>query len=119
MSARTLNGLYGRGTSQAFAAATGGSEVAEVAFPGGVRVYVHWPNGSRMKIDCFPDRVHFLSLHSKRKGLYSDLCDALPDLFCDRGVERFTMSAADEKAEAILLKRGKWERVERGWEWVI
>lgn len=118
MSQTDLDSLYGKGTSSAFIGATGAA-IDQAPIEGGVRVYCAWNDGSVMKIDCSPDRVHFLTLNSKRKGLYSDLCESLPELFKDRGVEAFTASAADEESEAILRKRGEWERAERGLRWEL
>lgn len=114
----TLDELYGAGTAEAFAAATGG-ECAEVEIPGGVRVYVRWKNRSALKIDAYPDRVHFAALRSTRKNLYSDLCAALPDLFRERGVERFTASPGTPESDAILRKRGEWQDAARGIEWIL
>ncbi len=110
MSETPLDSLYGKGASSAFRKATGGS-IDEVTLDavGGVRVYVDWDDGSVLKIDCYPERVHFLSLTSKRKGLYSELCDTLPDLFRDRGVKVFTAYPANDEAEAVLRKRGEWD----------
>ena len=116
--AKPLNALYGRGASTAFSAAVGG-RVSEVAIDEGVRCYVTWPNGSEMKIDCYPDRVHFLALTSKRRGLYTDLCKVLPDLFRERGVKRFTALAGSDDSDGILRKRGKWRAGDRGLEWEL
>lgn len=116
--ATDLDSLYGKGTSSAFIGATGAS-IEQAHIEGGVRVYCSWGDGSVMKIDCSPDRVHFLTLASEREGLYSDLCATLPDLFRERGVEAFTASAADSESEAILRKRGEWEQAERGLRWEL
>lgn len=116
--ASPLDTLYGKRTTPELKKASGAT-LTEAEIPDGVRVYCEWDDGSTMKIDCYADRVHFLSLTSERKGLYSDLCDTLPKLFKSRGVERFTMSPANEQAEKVLAKRGAWGRGERGMEWVI
>lgn len=108
MSQTDLDSLYGEGTSSAFIEATGAS-IEQAAIEGGVRVYVTWGDGSTMKVDCYPDRMHFLSLVSKRKGLYSDFCEKVPPLFKERGVERWTAYPADGESEAILRKRGDWD----------
>lgn len=117
----TLDTLYKRGTAKALREALGGDAVLVevVEIDEGVRVYAEWPNGSTMKIDAYPDRVHFATLTSKRKRLYSDLCKVLPDLFRDRGVERFTASPATPEADAILRKRGEWRTADRGIEWIL
>lgn len=115
----TLAELYRRGTAKAIADATG-ADLTEAPIEGGVRVYLTWENGSTMKIDAYPERVHFLTLSSKRRSLYSDLCRTLPDLFRDRGVERFTASPATPESDAILRKRGEWhDAPDRGIEWTL
>lgn len=118
MSETPLDSLYGKGASSAFQKATGGS-VTEVSIKDGVRVYVGWDDGSVLKIDCFPRYVHYLTLKSYRKGLYTDLCGTLPDLFKQRGVESFTASPADVESDAILRRRGNWQDAERGIRWVL
>jgi hypothetical protein len=110
----SLDALYGAGSSAAFREACGG-ETSEVPIDGGVRVYVDWEDGSTMKIDCRPDEVHFLTLVSKRKGLYTRLVESLSEVF--RGI-RWIAYPTDEEAEAILRKRGGWERVGSRLEWV-
>lgn len=110
MSPTDLDSLYGKGTSSAFIGATRAA-IEQAPIEDGVRVYVRWEDGSVMKIDCWRERVHFLSLTSERKGLYSDLCDTLPDLFKERGVEVFTAASANEEADAILRKRGGWNEL--------
>lgn len=102
-----LDTLYTRGTSKAFKEACQGATV-ETEIDGGVRVYVDWDDGSSMKIDCTPIEVNFQHLNSNREGLYSHLCDVLPDLFKSRGVREFRATAANEESDAILRKRGEW-----------
>lgn len=110
----TLDELYSKGTASALKKLVGGQQ-EQAAIEDGVRVYFEWADGSVMKIDAFADRVHFLTLHSQREGLYSDLCDTLPEFFKDRGVKTFTASARDGESEAILRKRGEWNE-EMVWE---
>jgi hypothetical protein len=118
MSPTDLDSLYGKGASSAFIEATGASTTGAY-IEGGVRVYCDWPDGSTMKIDCWPDRVHYLSLTSEREGLYTDLCDTLPELFKGWGVKTFTASAGNDEADAILRKRGEWQDAERGIRWEL
>lgn len=118
MSTTDLDSLYGKGASSAFIGATGASTIG-AHIEGGVRVYCEWQDGSVMKIDCWPERVHFLTLRSERDGLYSDLCDTLPDLFKGWGVKTFTASAGSEESDAILRKRGDWQDAERGIRWEL
>lgn len=116
-----LDRLFGEGTSEAFAAALPDGDKAtvhELSIHGYIRVNVKWPR-SELKIDCWPEQVHFLHLRSGRKGLYSDLCDVLPELFRERGVKRFTASPADPSAAEILLKRGVWMPGPRGLVWEL
>ena len=116
----TLDELYGRGTAKAFQKACGDPSMKEVSIDEGVRVYVDWADGSTMKIDCSPERVNFLSLTSNRKGLYSDLCNELPELFQRRGVTHFAASPASEQASAVLRKRGDWKTApRRGIRWEL
>ena len=105
---KSLDTLYGKGTSKAFAKACGGTTV-EAEVDNGTRVYVEWGDGSNMKIDCSPETVHFHSLDSKREGLYTDLCNTLPAFFKERGVKTFTAQPANAEAEAILRRRGGWD----------
>lgn len=117
---KPLDSLYGKGTSKAFSEACGASAV-EVETDLGVRVNVEWKDGSLLKVECRPDEVNFLTLRSEREGLYSDLCDTLPELFKKRGVETFTARPATPESEAILRKRGDWHQHPKraGLRWII
>lgn len=116
-----LNEIYGEGMSAALRKALPGKlrSYDEVRVGEYARVNVTWPNGSVLKIDCWADRVHFAHLDSRRKRLYTDLCDSLPPLFKERGVERFTAAPANEDAAQVLLKRGEWRLGPRGLIWEL
>lgn len=115
---KPLDNLYGTGTSKAFASACSAPTV-EVETDLGVRVNVEWEDGSVLKIECSPDEVNFLTLRSQREGLYSDLCDTLPELFKDRGVKSFRASPSGPESESILRKRGAWGDDPKGLRWVL
>lgn len=115
-----LSRLYGSGASAAFKAACEAERVVEAESPdGSVRCYVTWTDGSSMKVDCSASEVYFQALESNRDGLYTDLCETLPGLFADWGVTTFRANAADRDSEAVLLKRGGWQRHGNGLEWAI
>ena len=115
---KPLDNLYGEGTSGAFSEACAAPAV-EVETDLGVRVNVEWKDGSLLKVECSPDEVNFLTLRSEREGLYSDLCDTLPELFKDRGVKSFRASPSSTESEFILRKRGRWETDPKGLRWVL
>lgn len=99
---RDLDSLYGKGTAAAFIKAIGATvEQAEV--PDGVRLYVEWEDGSTMRVDCFAEQWHFLSLASNRKGLAKHVVKSLSAI---TPVKRWTAGAANPDAEAVLLKVG-------------
>lgn len=114
---KPLDTLYSKGTSKAFKKACGTSAV-EVETDLGVRVNVEWKDGSVLKIECSPDEVNFLTLRSEREGLYSDLCDTLPELFKERGVRSFR-ARATEGSKGIVLRRGEWRDDPKGLRWVL
>lgn len=111
-----LDWLYGQGTDAALREALA---VASLPKPkleqialrgaGSVRVNVTWGKAAAMKIECFADRVHFLHLRAEGAGVYGALCETLPGLFAERGVVRFTASAADAEAAKALKRRGGWK----------
>jgi hypothetical protein len=110
-----LDDLYGEGTLAAFEEALGGNvRTREFDRDRGVQVEATWEDGSRMIVLCREDSVDFQSLvaASKGDGLYTHLCKTLPDLFADRGVERFTAVGTDEASTDVLLSRGGWEQHE-------
>lgn len=115
-----LDEMYGEGMAKAFRTALPDKtkSVNEVQVGDYVRVNVKWAR-SEMKIDCWPERVHYLHLQSGRKGLYSDLCESLPPLFKERGVVTFTASPASTEAAGVLLKRGDWRLGPRGLVWEL
>ena len=117
---KPLDQIYGEGASKALARALPDKpKVTETLSPdGSVRVTIRWPR-SEMKIDCWPDRVHFAHLRSGRKSLYTELCEVLPPLFQERGVREFTASPADAEAAEVLMKRGEWRRGPVGLVWEL
>lgn len=123
----TLTTLYGSGALAGFTAACrfpllnySDPIIVQADTPtGSVRVNVAWdhPDGrAEMKIECWPERVHYLTLRSGADhptGLYTALCEALPDYFRNRGVLTFTASPRDVDGEAILRSRGAWDAAMR------
>jgi hypothetical protein len=121
----TFNAMYGSGALAGFRAACSfpvlgfpltDDDIAEAPNGDLVRVVVTWPAGASMKIDCSPTNVHFLTLRSGSDhptGLYTALCNALPDFFRDRGVQTFTAAPRDPEAEGLLRTRGFWDAVMR------
>lgn len=108
-----LSELYETATTAALKQAIGATKITEAELPdGGTRCYIDWADGSVMKIDCTAEEVFFQSLVSETPGLYTKLCDTLPELFKERGVKRFRMVPGNDEAEAILRKRGDWQERE-------
>ena len=116
---KPLDEMYGEGTSKAFRAALEGkADIAEVWVGAYVRVNATWGR-SELKIDCWPRRVHFLHLRSGKKNTYTELCEALPPLFKERGVQEFTASPGGPEEAEILMKRGEWRLGPGGLVWEI
>jgi hypothetical protein len=108
---KPLDKLYGKGTSRAFSKVCGDDcKITQAETEKGVRAYFEWDDGSSMKVDFSTDAAYFVSLTSKRSGLYTHIVDTFPPLTRERGVKRWYATPAHDEAEAILLKRGKWRR---------
>ena len=75
------------------------------------------PDGSSAKIDCYAERIHYLSLESKTPGLYTRLTEETPEFWRQRGVKTVSASAANEQADEILRKRGDWQDRNNRLEW--
>ena len=73
-----------------------------------------WDDRSRLKIHWDEEAVHYGDLYSASGGLYTFLCERLPEYCAGHGIKRFTARPSDPEAERILLKRGDWERQEDG-----
>lgn len=87
------------------------------------RYRAEWGDGSTLVIDFNGDTWHFGGLRlvtGQQQGLYTALCEQLPDLARERGVRRFTFSAYEPEGLRRLLRRGDWHQSGlHEWEWVL
>lgn len=99
----TLNELYGPGAQAELGAAldTASAQVGlsiaqilRIPFPAGCRLAVRWDDGSRLKADHYPDRVHWVrqAMRTPGGGMLSAMIQRLGPVYVARGVTRMTFS---------------------------